>query len=151
MLHLLLKVHIGPTTRRARFAGILDGETLLRLIAVLGYPPALWFKQLPLRPDRAKPFPHPIRPDGYGIFLWLLKPFHSIGLVVVVQHLLGLAVGAPIYALLRRKGLPGWGANLAAPVLLDGGQIERNTWSCRTSSLLFLLAASITVFLWHPS
>ncbi|MEO5875666.1 MAG: phospholipid carrier-dependent glycosyltransferase [Streptosporangiaceae bacterium] len=132
------------------FAGVFAAGVLLRLVAVLGYRPALWFNdsfdyvQIAL-----KPWPHPIRPDGYGIFLWLLRPFHSFGLVVVVQHLLGLAVGVMIFSLLRRRGLPPWGAALAAaPVLLDGGLIELEHLILSDTLFLFLLTASITLLLW---
>lgn len=137
--------------RHRWLVGALTLGTLLRVIAMLGYPPALWFNdsydyvQIAL-----KPFPHPIRPDGYGIFLWLLKPFHSFGLVVAVQHLLGLATGVLIYLLLIRRRLPGWGAALAAaPVLLDGSVIELETLILSDTLFLFLVVAALTVLLWQ--
>ncbi|GAA3200952.1 hypothetical protein [Actinocorallia longicatena] len=133
------------------FAGLLAAGTLLRAVAMLGYRPALWFND---SYDYVRiglgPFAHPIRPAGYGIFLWLLKPFHSFGLVVAVQHLLGLAVGVLVYLLLRRRGLPGWGASLAAaPVLLDGNLIELETLILSDTLFLFLLASGLAVLLWR--
>ena len=114
--------------RRHRvFAAAFALGGLLRLITMLGYGPAMWFNDSYEYVSVAlHPRPHPIRPDGYGFWLLLLKPFHSFTLVTLTQHLMGLATAALIYALLRRKfGLPKWGATLAAaPVLFDAYQIQ---------------------------
>ncbi|MEO3782570.1 hypothetical protein ABGB12_04510 [Actinocorallia sp. B10E7] len=142
--------------RHRAFVAVLTLGALLRIIAGLGYRPALWFNdsydyvQIALQP-----FPHPIRPAGYGIFLWLLRPFHSFELVVAVQHLLGLATGLLVYLLLSRRGLPPWGAALAAaPVLLDGGIIELESLILSDTLFLFLSVAALTALLWpgghHP-
>ena len=133
------------------FASVLAVGALLRVVAMLGYRPALWFNDsydyVRIALD---PFAHPIRPAGYGIFLWLLKPFHSFVVVVGVQHLLGLATGALVYLLLRRRGLPGWGATPAsAPVLLDGNVIELETLILSDTLFLFLVVAALTALLWN--
>lgn len=132
------------------FVAVLTVGVSLRAAAMAGYRPALWFNdsydyvQIAL-----DPFPHPIRPAGYGILLWLLRPFRSFEAVVAVQHLLGVATGVLIYLLLRRRGLPGWGAALAAaPVLLDGGIIELETLVLSDTLFLFLLVAALTVLAW---
>ncbi|GAA2723788.1 hypothetical protein [Actinocorallia aurantiaca] len=135
---------------------VLTAGALLRVVSALGYRPALWFNdsydyvQIALGP-----FPHPVRPAGYGLFLWLLRPFHSFELVVAVQHLLGLATGLLIYLLLTRRGLPPWGAALAAaPVLLDGGVIELESLVLSDTLFLFLVVAALTALLWpgnHPA
>jgi hypothetical protein len=97
-----------------------------RVIAALGFKPALliqdsfsYMKQsvqlLPLSE---------LRPAGYPLVLHLLQPFHSLLLVTTVQHVMGIALGAIIYAVLRGRGLPAWGATLAAvPTLFDSRQI----------------------------
>ena len=112
--------------RHRLFAAAFGLGLVVRVITMLGFPPAIWFGG-----DSARICPPPCttpgtsRLSGYGFVLFLLKPFHSFAVVTAVQHLMGLAVGVMIYALLRRYGLPGWGATLAAlPVLLDAYQLE---------------------------
>ena len=51
-----------------------------------------------------------LRPAGYPMLLRVLEPFHSLVLITTLQHLMGIAVAAIVYGLLRKKGLPGWGA-----------------------------------------
>jgi hypothetical protein len=49
----------------------------------------------------------------------------GLSAVTAVQHLLGLAMAAAIYAILLRRGTPRWLAAIAAaPVLLDAYQIQ---------------------------
>lgn len=132
------------------FAVLLLVGALARIAAQAGYRPALWFNdsydyvRIALAPQ-----PHPIRPAGYGLFLRLLEPWGGVATAVAVQHLLGLATGALVYALLRRRGLPGWGAALAAaPVLLDGDLIELETLVLSDTLFLFLLVAALAILLW---
>ncbi|WP_157964022.1 hypothetical protein [Actinocorallia populi] len=135
---------------------VLTAGAVLRVVAMAGYRPALWFNdgydyvQIAL-----DPFPHPIRPAGYGFFLWLLRPFHDFGAVVAAQHLLGLATGLLVYLLLTRRGLPpGWAALAASPVLLDGGIIQLESLVLSDTLFLFLVVAALTALLWpgrHPA
>ncbi|QXJ24506.1 hypothetical protein AGRA3207_005841 [Actinomadura graeca] len=109
------------------FTALLLAGVLLRLVAMLGYPPALWFNDSYdyLRIANA-PFPHPLRSEGYGLFLWLLKPFHSLYLVTGLQHAAVVAMAAFGYRALVRdfRVRRHWAALALAPVLLDGYQIE---------------------------
>ncbi|MFI6299226.1 hypothetical protein ACIBEJ_47075 [Nonomuraea sp. NPDC050790] len=92
---------------------------VLRVLTMAGYPPALLFFADSFTYLR-EPVPGTFRPAGYSIFLHLLRPVHSLALVTAVQHLLGLALAVSVYALLRRRGLPGWGATLVVgPLLFD--------------------------------
>ena len=121
-----------------------------RVIAALGFKPALliqdsfsYMKQsvqlLPLAE---------LRPAGYPLVLHLLQPFHSLLLVTTVQHLMGIALGVIIYAVLRTRGLPAWGATLAAvPTLFDSRQIwlESSILSDTLFTLVLMIAVAILV------
>ena len=72
-----------------------------------------------------RPQPNLSKSTGYSLFLRLLLPFHSLTLVAVVQHLMGLAVAVMICALLRHHGVSKtWSAVATLPQLLDGYIIE---------------------------
>ena len=101
------RLALGSRPRRLRalaldnklFTLVLAAGALLRLITVLGYPGALWFAgdsyvylgtALRLRPDLSKS-------TGYSLFLKVFEPFHSLTLVTVLQHLMGLAIAVMLY------------------------------------------------------
>jgi hypothetical protein len=117
-----------------------------RLLALLAFRPAM------LTPDSfgylssgLHPAPQSWHPSGYPIMLFLLAPFHSLLLVTVVQHLMGVAAAVLGYAVLRRAGLPGWGATLAAaPTLLDSRQVAIESFILPDTlyALLIMLAAA---------
>ena len=89
-----------------------------------------------------------LRPAGYPLVLHLLQPFHSLLLVTTVQHLMGIALGAIIYAVLRTRGLPAWGATLAAvPTLFDSRQIwlESSILPDTLFTLVLMIAVAILV------
>ncbi|MBE3015935.1 hypothetical protein IL992_43285 [Microbispora sp. NEAU-D428] len=139
--------------RRHRvFAVALGVAFVLRIVTMLGFGPAMWFNDsydyvsVALRPR-----PHPIRPDGYSFWLLLLKPFHSFSLVVLTQHLMGLAAAFLIYALLtRRFGMPGWGATLAAaPVMFDAYQIQLEQLIMSDTMFILLVVGVVTLVLWR--
>jgi hypothetical protein len=118
---------LGSLIRRHRlFSLALVLAVAIRVLIMLAYRPAMVFRldsfdylwgAVHLSPDV-------VNPSGYSLFLWLLLPFHSLVLVVILQHLMGLVVAGMVYAVLRRHGLPEWGATLAAlPVLFDPSQL----------------------------
>ncbi|MDL4772380.1 hypothetical protein [Actinomadura xylanilytica] len=138
--------------RNPIFSVILVIAALLRAIAMIGYQPAMFFNDsFDYLHVAMKPYPHPLRPDGYSFLLLILKPLHSFALVTAVQHLMGLAMGVMIYALLRRRlRLPGWGAALAAaPVLLDAYQIQLEHLILSDTMFTFLVMSAITLLLWR--
>ncbi len=80
--------------------------------------------------------------------LHLLQPFHSLLLVTTVQHVMGIALAAVIYAVLRTRGLPAWGATLAAaPTLFDSRQIwlESSILPDTLFTLVLMIAVAILV------
>ena len=116
----------GLVRRHWIFASALAVAVLPRLVAMIGFQPAVLFQldSYDYLWGAVHVSPNVVNPSGYSLFLWLLRPFHSIVLIVFLQHLLGLGIATMVYALTRRYGLPGWGATLAAvPVLFDPAQI----------------------------
>ncbi|MEU7883667.1 hypothetical protein [Microbispora bryophytorum] len=145
----LLPVLAGTRRHRA-FTVALVAAAALRVITMLGYPPArmYWYDSFAylhnavhLQPDQGF---HPI---GYPLLLRALLPFHSVGVVVAVQHAMGLATGAVVYAALRGRGLPGWAAVAAsAPVLFDASFL-RLEHAVVSDTLFILLVVAATALL----
>jgi hypothetical protein len=135
------------------FIYILAAAVILRIIAMVAFPP-LWFNDsFDYVRIGLHPFPHPVRPDGYGFLLRLLRPFHSFVLVVALQHLMGLSMGVMIYALLRhRYARPRWVACLAAvPLLFDAYEVELEHLMMSDVLFMFLGMAAVTVALWRET
>jgi Dolichyl-phosphate-mannose-protein mannosyltransferase len=136
------------------FAVALGAGAVLRLIVVIAYPGVIWFlydsfvylgAALRPRPDLSKTV-------GYSFFLRALEPFHSLTLVAVLQHLMGLAIAVMIYALARRARLPRWAATLATlPVLFDGYEVQLEHMVMGETLFTFLLMAAVTMALWRDT
>jgi hypothetical protein len=146
-----LHAAIGRFAVRHRvFVAAVCAAAALRVIAELGYRWAIWFNDsFDYVAIALHPHPDPVRSGGYPLLLWVLKPFHSLALVTFGQHLLALAGAALLYALLRRLGLPGWGATLAVvPLLFDAYQIQLEQLLLGDTLAEFLLIAAAVVVLW---
>jgi hypothetical protein len=138
--------------RNQLFALALAAGAVLRLVAMLGYPGALWFSgdsyvyvgsALRLRPDLSKT-------TGYSLFLRALEPFHSFTLVTGVQHLMGLGIAVMIYALARRSRVPKhWATVATLPVLLDGFVIEDEHMVMAEALFTFLVMLAMLLLLWR--
>jgi len=134
------------------FTWALAVGAFLRLLAVLGYPGALWFAgdSYVYLGAALRPQPNLSKSTGYSFFLRLLLPFHSLTLVTVVQHLMGLAVAVMIYALLRHYRVSKvWSTVAALPVLLDGYVIEDEHLIMAESLFTFLLMTAMLAILWR--
>jgi len=116
----------GVVRANRTFSIILLAAALLRLIVMLGYPPAMFFNDsYNYMVDAVTKTPDAVRSDGYPLFLYALLPFHSLTVVTGLQALMGLAMGTGIYAVLRHRGLPWWGATIPAlPVLFDVFEVQ---------------------------
>ena len=137
----------GPLWRNHRLFVIAAALSLLpRLVAALGFKPALLIQDsFSYLGQGVHPFPlGQTRPEGYSLLLRVLEPFHSLLLVTTLQHLMGIALAAIIYGVLRYRGLPAWGATLAAaPTLFDSRQIWLE--SSILPDILFTLVLMVAV------
>src|SRR6202167_620517 len=135
------------------FTGALAAGAFLRLLAILGYPGALWFygDSFVYLGASLRPQPNLSKATGYSFFLRALLPFHSLTLVVTLQHLMGLAVALMIYVLLRRNGVSKlWSAVATLPQLLDGYIIEDDHMIMTETLFTFLLMIAMLIVLWKP-
>jgi hypothetical protein len=131
-------------------AALLAGLAL-RLVTMLGFPPAIWFAgdSISYVTSALNGSPGISRESGYSVLLMALHPMHSFAVVTGFQHLLGLAMGMMIYALLRHRGLARWGAALAAlPILLDAYQIQLEQEVLPDVLFTFLVVAAVTLYGW---
>jgi hypothetical protein len=124
-----------------------------RVIAVLGFSPALLIQD---SFDYMKEGVHltplyQVRPEGYPLLLRVLEPFHSLLLVTTLQHVMGIALAVIIYAVLRTRGLPAWGATLAAaPTLFDSRQIWLESSILPDTLFTFVLMIAVAILIVRP-
>jgi hypothetical protein len=90
-----------------------------------------------------------IRPSGYSLFLALLRPLPDTLLAVTAaQHLMGVAIAAIVYGLLRYRGLPAWGACLAAaPTLFDPREIALESFILPDTLYCLVILVAIALLL----
>jgi len=128
---------------------------VLRMISQFAYEPALLFfdsKKYLFGTDFGASAWGSYDPIGYTLLM--LKPvlmFGDLGLVVLLQHVLGLGMAVALYVLMLRRGVVRWLAALAvAPVLLDAYQL--NAEQTILPDVLFeaLVVAGIVLLLWQP-
>lgn len=134
------------------FLTVLLAATVIRVIAMVGYPPALWYPDsLPYVHAALHPAPYRIRPVGYSFMLGALRPFHSFMLVIAVQHAMGIAAGTAAYVLLRRRfRLPAWAATLAViPPLLSAYTIQIEHFVLSDALFGFFVTIAVVLLLWR--
>ena len=128
-------------------------SVLPRVVAALGFSPAPLIQDsfsYMAAANHLTPL-NQIRPAGYPLFLWVLKPFHSLLLVTTLQHLMGLAVAAIVYGVLRTRGLPAWGATLAAaPTLFDSREIWQESSILPDTLFTFVLVVAVAILIAAP-
>jgi hypothetical protein len=129
------------------FAAALALAVVLRVLAVLAYRPVQWFNDsFPYVTAAVHLVPETIRPSGYALLLVALEPLHRFAAVTLAQHLLGLATGAGVYAVLRVRGVRAPVATLAAvPVLLDAYEVQLEHLVMADTLFMFLVTAAIAV------
>ncbi len=141
----------GSVSAHWQFAVVVAVAVLMRIIVVLGYPPILWFDDsYNYVYDAITHTPDVVRANGYPFFLQLFLPLHSLYPVGIIQAAMGVAMGVVIYALLRRRGLPWWGAALAAiPVLFDSYQLHLEHMITSDVLFTFLTTLAIVILCWN--
>ena len=134
---------------------LIAGGLVLRVITQFAYEPALLFidsKKYIYGTDFSLGAWGSFDPIGYTLLM--LKPVlmvGNLGLVAVIQHVLGLGMAVALYVLMLRRGVVRWLAALAvAPVLLDAYQL--NAEQTIMPDVLFeaLVVAGIVLLLWQP-
>jgi hypothetical protein len=141
----------GSLAAHWQFAIVVAVAVLMRIIVILGYPPILWFDDsYNYIYDAFTRHPDVIRANGYPFFLQLLLPLHSTYSIGLIQAAMGVAMGIVIYALLRHRGLPWWGAALAAvPVLFDSYQLHLEHMITSDVLFVFLITVAIVILCWN--
>jgi hypothetical protein len=128
-------------------------SVLPRVVAALGFSPAPLIQDsfsYMAAANHLTPL-NQIRPAGYPLLLWVLKPFHSLLLVTTLQHLMGLGLAAVVYGVLRTRGLPAWGATLAAaPTLFDSREIWQESSILPDTLFTFVLVVAVAILIVAP-
>jgi hypothetical protein len=90
-----------------------------------------------------------IRPSGYSLFLALARPLPDPLLAVTTaQHLMGIAIAVIVYALLRYRGLPVWGACVAAaPTLFDPREIALESFVLPDTLYCLVIIVAVALLL----
>jgi hypothetical protein len=131
------------------FLLLLGFGALLRIVLMIAYFPAIMFWIDSIRHARIVPseiFGDCWMPAGYAMWLALLRAVtHQLWFTIVVQHLLGLSVGAMLFLALRHLGITAWLASGAAAVpLLSGDHLYLEHVIMSESLFLFVTTAGLT-------
>jgi len=139
-----------PAVTHWQFTVVLAAAIVVRLIVILGYPPILWFNDsYNYVYDAVTHIPDAIRPNGYPFLISLLLPFHNAYPLAVLQAAMGVAMGVLIYALLRHRGLPWWGATLPTlPVLFDSYALHLEHMVTADTLFIFLGTVAVVILCW---
>ncbi len=141
---------VRPAVTHWQFTIVAAAAIVVRIIVILGYPPILSFDDsYNYLYDAYTHIPDEVRANGYPFFLQLLLPLHSDYPIGLVQAAMGVAMGVLIYALLRHRGLPWWGATLPAlPVLFDSYELHLEHMISADTLFIFLVTVAIVILCW---
>ena len=139
-----------PAVTHWQFTIVVAAAIVVRIIVILGYPPILWFNDsYNYVYDAVTHIPDAIRPNGYPFLISLLLPLHNAYPLAVLQAAMGVAMGILIYALLRHRGLPWWGAILPAlPVLFDSYELHLEHMVTADTLFIFLGTVAVVILCW---
>jgi hypothetical protein len=94
--------------------------------------------------------PDTIRQSGYSILISPAAASHALALIPLAQHVLGLAEGVMIYAVLIHRGSRRWLAALAAvPVLFDPLQLNLEQYVLSDVCAAFFVVTALVIVVWR--
>jgi hypothetical protein len=118
---------------------------VLRVVAQLGYQPALLFID-----SNKYIFGTDFAANHWGKFDRPVLMFASLDFVALLQHMLGLAMAAALYLVMLRQGVTRWLAAVAvAPVLLDAYQLQAEQTIMPDVLFEALIVAGLVLLLWQ--
>ncbi|MGI9005515.1 MAG: hypothetical protein ACR2FU_04825 [Streptosporangiaceae bacterium] len=120
----------------------------LRVAALVAYRPAIFYIDTPRYLLNSVPG---MDPDGYGAVLKAILAAGHLDLVVLLQHLAGLAMAVVLYVVLQRRGVWPWLAAVAiAPVLLDAYQVQIEQALMPDVWFEAMIVAGLAILAWRP-
>ncbi|HUY51101.1 MAG TPA: hypothetical protein VMV92_36265 [Streptosporangiaceae bacterium] len=130
-------------------AALLAAGLVLRVLAEIAYHPALIYVDTLKYLYGESPGADP---QGYMLVLRAILAVGDLGTVVTIQHLLGLALAAALYAAVLRRGASRWLAAVAvAPVLLDAYQVQIEQTIMPDVWFEAMIVAALVLLLWRPA
>jgi hypothetical protein len=130
----------------------------LRAVVMVAYRPALIFPDSARYLRFASSFvaghwvPDDIRSSAYSLLIAPAAGLGTLEVLPAVQHLLGLASGVMVYAVLTHRGCHHWLAAAAAvPVLFDPLQLDLEQYVLSDVAAAFFLLAGQVVLVWPGS
>lgn len=145
-LRALLMVASTSARRHWLFTIVFCAGLSLRILSQAAYSPALVYidSYRYLHGDSS------LDPLGYLALLWPVQHAGGLAAVAAAQHILGLGMAVSLYAVLLRRGMWRWAAALAAaPVLLDGYQLQAEQTIMPDVLFEALIVAGLTLLLWR--
>lgn len=135
-----------PARRHWLFMIVFCAGLSLRILTQVAYSPALVY----IDTYRYLHGDSSLDPLGYLVLLWPLQHAGGLAAVAAAQHILGLGIALSLYAVLLRLGMWRWAAALAAaPVLLDGYQLQAEQTIMPDVLFEALIVAGLTLLLWR--
>ena len=135
-----------PARRHWVFTIVFCAGLSLRIVTQVAYSPALVYidSYRYLQGDSS------LDPVGYLVLLWPLQRAGGLAAVAAAQHILGLGLALSLYSVLLRRGMWRWAAALAAaPVLLDGYQLQAEQTIMPDVLFEALIVAGLSLLLWR--
>jgi len=134
---------------------LLAMAAVLRAVVYVAYHPALIFPDSVRYLQYAHSFADghgsvdELRQSGYSVLIIPVVLVHDLWIIPLVQHLLGLATAALVYAVLVHFGIRAWIAALATiPVLFDPLQLILEQYVLTDTWTVFLIVAALVILVW---